>query len=47
MRSLESCRNVDVLSTPSAIPGLKRALALWPYLLVTISLTGFAYFALR
>jgi hypothetical protein len=36
-----------MLPMPSPISGLKRALALWPYVFVTISVTGLAYIALR
>jgi len=32
---------------PSSMSGLRRALELWPYLLIAISLTGFVYIALH
>ncbi len=31
----------------SSISGLKRALELWPYVFIAISVTGFAYIALN
>ena len=32
---------------PSSVSGLRRALELWPYLLIAVSITGLAYIALN
>jgi len=29
--------------TPSSVSGLRRALELWPYLFIAVSITGLAY----
>jgi hypothetical protein len=36
-----------VLPRPSSISGLKRALELWRYVLIAISVTGLAYIAVN
>ena len=32
---------------PSSVSGLRRALELWPYLFIAVSITGLAYIALN
>jgi hypothetical protein len=32
---------------PSSVSGWRRALELWPYLLITVSITGLAYITLN
>ena len=36
-----------ITETPSSVSGLRRALGLWPYLFIAVSITGFAYMALN
>jgi hypothetical protein len=36
-----------ITGTPSSVSGLRRALGLWPYLFIAVSITGLAYIALN
>ena len=35
------------MKTPSSVSGFKRALELWPYLFIAVSITGLAYISLN
>ena len=36
-----------ITETPSSVSDLRRALGLWPYLFIAVSITGLAYIALN
>jgi hypothetical protein len=36
----------SITETPSSVSGLRRALELWPYVFVVVSIAGLAYIAL-
>jgi hypothetical protein len=36
-----------ITETPSSVSGLRRALELWPYVFVAVSIAGLAYIAVN